>query len=289
MNSTKRRRTTVVYKTKLCLGTSEQFAITIEEQIKLFKESGFEGFFTMWDKHLKKYRKLADELELIFQSVHAPFENAAKMWGNDGEAKHAVEELVCCVKDCAEVNVPILVVHPYIGFEEKANPTYDGVENFRIVVEEAKRCNVKIAFENVEGEEYLRILMDTFKIYENVGFCWDSGHELCYNKGRDMLSLYGDRLIATHINDNLGVSDFDGSIFWTDDLHLLPFDGITDWKKAVKRLNRHGYNDILTFELNKMSKPNRHENDKYTNMTVEEYISECYIRACKVAYMKNGI
>lgn len=279
----------IMYKTKLCLGTSERFEIIIKEQIKLFKESGFDGFFTMWDNNLKEYRELADTLGLIFQSVHAPFSNASKMWGKDENAKKAVEELIHCVKDCAEVNVPILVVHPYIGFEEKANPTEDGVENFRIIVEEAKRCNVKIAFENVEGEEYLKILMEAFKDYENVGFCWDTGHELCYNRGKDMLSLYGDRLIATHINDNLGVSDFDGNIFWTDDLHLLPFDGISDWKMIVERLNRHGYDDILTFELNKVSKPNRHENDKYTNMAIEEYVAECYQRACKVAYMKNGI
>lgn len=277
-----------MYKTKLCLGTSGQFAISIEAQIKLFKESGFEGFFTRWDNHLKKYKKLADELGMLFQSVHAPFGKAAKMWGSDAEAKSAVEELMRCVKDCAEINVPILVVHPYIGFEEKANPTKDGVENFRIVVEEAKNRGVKIAFENVEGEAYLKALMDAFEDYENVGFCWDTGHELCYNRGKDMLSLYGDRLIATHLNDNLGVSDYDGKIFWTDDLHLLPFDGITDWKKVAERLNKHGYDGILTFELNQFSKPNRHENDKYTKMTMEEYIAECYIRACKLAYMKNG-
>ncbi len=278
-----------MYKTKLCLGTNEQFAISIEEQIKLFQKTGFEGFFTMWDEHLKTYKQLADELGMIFQSVHAPFANAAKMWGNDKEAKNAVAELLRCVEDCAKVNVPILVVHPYIGFEEKDNPTREGIENFRVVVEEASRCNVKIAFENVEGEAYLKALMDAFKHYENVGFCWDTGHELCYNKGKEMLRLYGDRLIATHLNDNLGVSDWNGSIFWTDDLHLLPFDGITDWKKVVDGLNRCGYTDILTFELNKLSKPNRHENDKYTNMTIEEYVAECYIRACKLAYMKNGM
>lgn len=277
-----------MYKTKLCLGTKQEFGITIEEQIKLFKQVGFDGFFTAWDNNLKKYKELADENGLIFQSVHAPFANAAKMWGNDAEAKNAVQELVQCVKDCAEVNVPILVIHPYIGFEEEYNPTKDGVENFRIVVEEAKSSDVKIAFENVEGEEYLKALMDAFENYENVGFCWDTGHQLCYNKGKEMLNLYGDRLIATHINDNLGVSDFEGKIIWTDDLHLLPFDGINDWKKIVESLNRCGYDDILTFELNKLSKPNRHENDKYTNMTIEEYVSECYARACKVAFMKNG-
>ena len=85
------------------------------------------------------------------------------------------------------------------------------------------------------------------------------------------------------------MSKFDGTIFWTDDLHLLPFDGIIDWKKAMERLNKCGYNDILTFELSKKSKPNRHENDKYFKMTIEEYISECYVRACKIAYLKNGM
>lgn len=277
-----------MYKTKLCLGTSGQFGISVEEQIRLFKRTGFEGFFTGWDNDLKKYRKVADEVGLIYQSVHAPFGNAAKMWNNDEKAEQAVEELVRCVRDCAEVNVPVLIVHPFIGFEKNNVPTQEGIENFGIVVEEAKRDDVKIAFENVEGEEYLKALMDAFAAYENVGFCWDTGHEQCYNRGKDMLSLYGDRLIATHINDNLGVSDFDGNIFWTDDLHLLPFDGIIDWKKAAERLNNCGYNGILTFELNKFGKPNRHENDKYAKMTIEEYITECYIRACKVAYMKNG-
>ena len=278
-----------MYKTKLCLGTSKQFGITIEEQIKLFKKSGFDGFFTSWDNNLKSYREVADSIGAIYQSVHAPFSNAAKMWRNGEEAKQAVAELVNCVKDCAEVNVEIMVVHPFIGFEEKGNPTKEGIENFRVVVEEAKSKNVKIAFENVEGEEYLKALMDAFKDYENVGFCWNTGHELCYNRGKEMLSLYGDRLIATHINDNLGISNYDGKIIWTDDLHLLPFDGITDWKKVAESLNRCGYDGILTFELKKTSIPNRHENDKYDKITMEEYISECYARACKVAYMKNSM
>ena len=119
--------------------------------------------------------------------------------------------------------------------------------------------------------------------YDNVGFCWDSGHEQCYNRGKDMLGLYGSKLIATHLNDNLGISDNEGRIFWTDDLHLLPFDGINDWKDIAIRLNRCGYNGILTFELLNQSKPNRHDNDKYKKMSVEEYISECYARACRVA------
>ena len=278
-----------MFGTKLCLGTSKQFGISGEDQIKLFHKTGFEAFFTGWDNDLPRYRQVADELGMIYQSIHAPFGKAAKMWRGGEEAETAKKELLRCVSDCAAVKVPILIVHPYIGFEDKADPTESGVENFRMVVEAARAQNVKIAFENVEGQEYLDALMQAFDSYENVGFCWDSGHELCYNKGKDMLALYGHKLIATHINDNLGVSDYSGRIFWTDDLHLLPFDGVHDWRSVAKWLNDCGYEDILTFELTTVSKPNRHENDKYAKMPLEEYIAECYIRACRLAYMRKNI
>lgn len=278
-----------MYRTKLCLGTWSGFGISIEEQIRLFGRVGFDGFFTDWDQNLKRYREIADETGLLYQSIHAPFKNAAKMWEDGANAAAATEELLRCVRDCAEVRVPILIVHPYIGFEKNVEPTACGVEHFRIVAEEAKRLGVRIALENVEGEAFLHALTESLFEYENVGFCWDSGHELCYNRGVDQLKLYGDRLIATHLNDNLGVSRYDGEIYWTDDLHLLPFDGIHDWKRVADRLNACGYRGVLTFELERNSKPHRHENDKYGKMTLEEYVTECYIRACKVAYLKNGL
>ena len=135
-----------------------------------------------------------------------------------------------------------------------------------------------------EGEEYLFALMEHFKNTDTVGFCWDSGHEMCYNHSQDLLSKLGDRLIMTHINDNLGISRFDGKTFWTDDLHLLPFDGIADWDYNVDRLKKSRPLEILNFELNIKSKPNRHENDIYAQMDIEQYFTEAYKRACKIAY-----
>ena len=279
--------TDFIKKEKLCLGISKTFDAPFDEQIRLIKKVGFDAFFTSWDENLKKYKEIADEIGLIYQSVHAPFKNAAKMWKSDSESKEATEELIKCVKDSREINVPIVVIHPYIGFEDKYEPTKYGIENFGVVIEEAKKQNIKIAFENVEGEEYLEALMNAFSDYENVGFCWDSGHELCYNKGKDMLKLYGKKLIATHLNDNCGISDCNGKIYWTDDLHLLPFDGIHNWEDVANRLNNCNYVDILTFELSKTSKPNRNENDKYSIMSLEEYLKETYFRACKIASLKN--
>lgn len=276
-----------MYKTKLCLGASKGFGIDIEDQIKLFHQTGFEGFFTDWDENLKKYLALADELGMEYQSVHAPFKKVAKIWQGGEEADAAVDELISCVRDCAEAGVPIMIAHVYIGFEPSDGPTPEGIERFRRVVDEAKRLGVKVAFENTEGEEYLAALMNAFKENDNVGFCWDTGHQMCYNAETDMIELYGDRLICTHINDNLGVRDFEGKITYHDDLHLLPFNGIGDWWDITAKLNKCGYNGILTFELKILNSKNRYDNEKYQRISIEQYIAEAYARACRVATLKE--
>lgn len=279
-----------MYKMKMCLGTSDQYGITIKEQIKLFKDVGFDAFFVNWHNgiNIKELKEYADSLGMIFQSIHAPFDKSADMWTESEKADIAVKELLECLDDCAKNKVPIMVCHTIIGFD-KHTPNECGVKNYRKVVETAGKLNVKIAFENTEGEEYLNIIMNAFADCDNVGFCWDTGHEMCYSNSKDMMKLYGGKVICTHLNDNLGIKDCNGKITWIDDLHLLPFDGIADWKDIVHRLNKYNYNDILTFELNKLSRPGRHENDKYTEMSIEKYISEAYCRACRVAALKiNG-
>jgi sugar phosphate isomerase/epimerase len=104
-----------------------------------------------------------------------------------------------------------------------------------------------------------------------------------------MLALYGDRLLCTHLNDNLGIKDYTGRITWLDDLHLLPFDGVGDWLGIARRLNRHQFDGPLTFELTTISKPDRHDNDLYASMDFRVYLAMAYQRACRVAALKvNG-
>lgn len=273
-----------MWKNLLCLGTNSQFELSVPDQIRLFKKTGFDGFFPNYTNRADaaEHRKVADETGMIFQSIHAPFDRMREMWENgDG----AVSQLIDCLRACAENQVPIMVAHTFIGFEDHT-PNRIGIDNFGKVVREAEKLGVKIAFENTEGEEYLEALMEHFKESTAVGFCWDTGHEMCYNHSKDMLALYGDRLIATHLNDNLGIRDFDGEITWLDDLHLLPFDGIGDWRGIAERLDRCGFDGILTFELNRFSKPDRHENDPYVEMPIEKYLTQAYIRACRVAALR---
>lgn len=274
---------------KLCLGLMESLGLPEVEQIRLMQETGFEGFFSGWNRgaDLNALRRAADQTGMMYQSVHAPFGRVDALWYEDDRTQDAIAELVQCVQATAEAGVLIMVCHAFIGFDRNT-PTPQGPGNFEPVIREAERLGVKVAFENTEGEAYLAALMQHFAASGAVGFCWDAGHEKCYNDPRDMLALYGDRLLGTHLNDNLGVRDIGGTITWHDDLHLLPFDGINDWAEIARRLNDCGFDGPLTFELTRGSKPNRHDNDAYARMDVREYLALAYQRACRVAALKRA-
>ena len=270
---------------KLCLSANENYGLPMAELIKQIHKVGFDAFFPTWNEHppIDEWAKTAKEENIIIQSVHAPYYIVDAMWKNDDRTQKALSDLLDCLEDCARYEVPIMVTHAFIGFNEHT-PTDIGIENFGKLIKKAEEYGIKIAFENTEGEEYLAALMKAFDKSKALGFCWDSGHELCYNHSKDLLGMYGNHLVATHINDNLGIKDYNGNITCVDDLHLLPYDGIADWDYNIKRLKNAGYDGILTFELKKRSIPERHENDKYVAMSTEEYLTECYIRACKIAY-----
>jgi len=271
----------------LCMNVSKAFGAPYIDQIDMLKAAGFDGFFmgyTGEEQLLHDCAAHARKTGMIFQSLHAPFTKMKSMWEDDEEAgQEALKELLRCLDICVQEEIPLLIVHAFIGFEDHT-PTAAGIQRFGQLVAAAEKTNVLLAFENTEGEEYLDALLKFFHNSPAVGFCWDSGHEQCYNHGQDLLKKYGDMLLCTHINDNLGIRAHDEEkITWLDDLHLLPFDGVIDWQEAAKRLNKCGYCGALTMELTTKSKPGRHDNDKYAAMPLEQYFAECYARLCRIA------
>lgn len=278
-----------MWKQKLCLGLMGGPGNSVPEQIAELKEVGYDAFFTGWRAGAKvvDWAKAAKDCGMIYQSIHVGWDHAAHMWhGDDEQGNAGIAEMTACLEDCARAEVPIMVAHAFVGFKDHS-PTEIGLERFGKVIRAAEKLGVQIAFENTEGEEYLDALLKAFWNDKTVGFCWDSGHEMCYNQSRDLLARYGEKLIATHLNDNLGISSFTGETAVRDDLHLLPFDGIADWKNNAERLDRCGYRGILTFELSTHSKPHRHENDKYMRMPRPEYLAETYNRACRVSALRK--
>lgn len=281
-----------MWKHQLCINVSDGFGAPISELIPMCRRIGFEGFFTHWDPGMiGKWKEIGDETGMFYQSIHAPYGRTAQIWNdNVGEAEGALAELLACCEDCARYEIPVMVSHVYIGdFNVVGTPSEAGIERYGRIVERADALGVRVAFENTEGEEYLDAILRTFRGHPSLGFCLDAGHEMCYNRSRDLLADYGDLLCATHINDNLGISRADGNIFWTDDLHLLPFDGICDWDRFAARLDACGYHGPMTFELNNGSKPDRHDNDKYGRMGLEGFLTEAYARACRVAAKRKTV
>lgn len=270
----------------LCLGVSREWGDGVAVLSEL-AAAGWEGWFSVWRPgcDIAKMAKQGEALGLILQSVHAPWGRAADLWGVDeakGEA--AVKELCECIHEASDLGAPFVVAHAWIGFTP-TEPTVAGLKRFERVAAEAERFGTAIALENTEGEEHLDALLEHFSDNPVVGFCWDTGHELCYNRGRDMMASYASFLLGTHINDNLGISDPSGPTTWHDDLHLLPFDGIADWEGIARRLAYSGFKGPLTFELNRSSKPGRHENDVYGAMPLGDYLKEALKRARRFADM----
>ena len=264
-----------MYKQKLCLGLMPSLHEPLPRQVKLIKAAGFEGIFADWSAtgSLDEVAKAAKEEGLIFQSIHAPFKRAADIWEDTLNGDEGERELYASIDACVEVGAPITVVHPFIGFD-KHEPTPIGLTRMCRVAEYAANKNIKVAIENVEGEEYLDYLMAGLRDYDSIGFCLDTGHEVCYNRGRDLLADYGDRLCYLHINSNVGITSPEGIITYKDDAHMLPFDGKADMNFLVERLKKHQYKGILMMELARRNHKDRNTNDRYLAMAPDEYLAE---------------
>lgn len=243
--------------------------LSVDDHVALLKRIGWDGFFTGWNRDkLPEFAAAAEKYGMIWQSIHAPFTQVRYMWDEGELGEQVTDELIECVRDCAVYNVPVMVIHPFIGFGEH-NPTEAGLRNFGKIIAEADVRGVRLGFENVEGEEYLAAIFERYVGHPSLGFCFDTGHELCYNRGKDMLSEFGHALCHTHFNDNVGVTGKD--IFWTDDLHLVMGDGIADWAGIMRRIRETNYDGPLMCELTFSNKPGKSTHDGYAAMGHEAF------------------
>ena len=271
-------------KRKLAINPECISKTSFEDSLRIISSFGFDGCFICCNQNgsdIAKKAELIDKNSLIFQSVHSPFGEVHTLWEEGEEGERQTDLLIECLKACDESAVPIMTVHPIIGME-RHTPNALGIKRFSRLVEAAEKTSVKLAFENVENIEYLDMIFDELGSSDAVKLCWDTGHEMCYNHSIDIPGRYSGKLITTHFDDNFGITD-PSNITWHDDAHLLPFDGVADWKGIMDRIRREGFDDILTFELTRLNKPGRNTHDIYSHLSDEEFIALAYERACKVA------
>lgn len=264
---------------KLGFSLQEHYTSPTPEVIDLLADAGFCAVSLSWqqDNDPAETLRRVRARNLTVQSLHGPLRGMPAMWNRDlSVAGPILQALIQSARDCARFSIPLLVVHPWNGVDYTFRQEHLCFDHFDTLVQCAENSGICIAFENLEGPEFLAALMDRYATCRAVGFCWDSGHELCYAPGWDFLSHYGDRLLMTHLNDNLGVTDPTGHPQGTDDLHLLPYDGITDWNQTVERLKKSKRQEILNFELKIRPKGDRCIKDLYSQMPLEAYFTKAY-------------
>ena len=109
------------------------------QHIALIAEAGWDAFFTGWDPdRIGKWADAGARAGLTYASVHAPFGEVNRMWEAGDAAEHVRNDLVACATDCGRYGIPVMVLHPFIGFRDHM-PNRIGIDNFRRVVEAADR------------------------------------------------------------------------------------------------------------------------------------------------------
>lgn len=269
---------------KLGFSLQSSYPIPMPQVIDLLADTGFCAVSPGWqrDAALEETIRRAHARNLTLQSLHGPLRGMPAMWSGDPEvARPILQDLIQSATDCAEYGIPVLVVHPWNGVDYSFRQETLCFEHFDTLVSHGESKGISIAFENLEGPEFLAALLDRYAQCPHVGFCWDSGHELCYTPGWDFLSRFGDRLLMTHLNDNFGVTDPAGRLQGTDDLHLFPYHGILNWETVVSRLKAAKKQEILNLELKIRPKGDRCKLDLYSQMPLEQYFQEAYQSACR--------
>lgn len=185
------------------------YQIKNEERVKLIKEAGFDYVFLWWGDEFKDFEgdknllpEIARNAGLEIENIHAPFDKTNYIWTESIYAKDIVKRYAQCILDCSRHNIPTVVIH-LINGDTPPPPTQLGLDRIKYLVELAEQKEVNIALKNLRRLEHLQFVFENIKS-GRLGFCYDSGHENCYTKGADLLSLYGNRLMALHLHDNDG-------------------------------------------------------------------------------------
>lgn len=253
----------------LCLGgpTQEDF----QNRLTLAKAVGFEAAFPgIADRQTTNERCEALRAAGIeIDNLHAPFKGVNVMWEEGIEGDDFLAVQLENIDTCRDNGITKTVVHLGSGWNSPLI-TDVGVARFDKLVDYAVGKGVHVAFENIRKPVHVAWALDHYSKVPEVGFCWDSGHELCYTKNVEFLPIYGDRVICIHLHDNVGIS--------AADEHFLPFDGKRDWKKTAEYLKASAYDGPIMLEDNVRA-------PIYSRLSLEEYYQRAYDAAYKIREM----
>lgn len=204
-----------------------------------------------WMQDVIVSAKEAEKLGFDFVQAHSP--------GNDPfreDFDTVIKGNIRAIEACAYLGIDRIVVHSgrcdRFMLPEDHYAYFDGIRRFyEALLPAMEKYNVRVLAENyIPGKEGvcslysgkdLTELLD-FCNHPLLGVCWDVGHGNLINPAQyDDIVTLGDRLLAVHIQDNMGLKDD----------HICPYMGTLDIDAVMRGLRDNGFisrGGVFTFE-----------------------------------------
>ena len=238
----------------------------MKERYQLISEAGFDGVLMWWSNEFGRDKfgtddylnapEIARNAGLTIENIHAPVQYANMLWHDNFDGQGITECYLQCIRDCKSFEIPTMVLH----LPNEQNPYSKlGIDRFKNITELAEQNSINVALENLHNLSNLDFILRQIDS-NRVGFCYDSGHHYRYYPEFDMLSKYGERLMALHLHDNNG----------SHGQHGLPFDGNIDWNEVMRNIVATGYIGNTALEPMKWD---------YEDFSVVEFLDLAYKKA----------
>lgn len=250
---------------KVGINISKNVLFGLDEYINNIAGAGFDSVFTTGndDDFVEHVANKCNEKNLKYEYFHAPWDKINDLWFDSLDADSVLDNFKHSVDLAYEYDIPIIISH--ISSKEDAPHVTDiGLKHFDDFVNYAAKKNRLIAVENQRKLGNIATILEVYDKSSNVQFCWDVGHEKCFAHGREYMTLFHDRCIATHIHDN--------NCQYNVDEHLLPWDGAIDFRRTAELIHTYNYKGTLMLEIDLP----KEDNDKYRQLSVEQFCAKAY-------------
>ncbi len=243
--------------------------ITREKQAEEMLKIGFSSIFYGSDKPDIEEVALACKVTgLKIETLHAPFAkdehgvSINSLWSPKGSEDGDIMEarFMDAVEKCGRFEVPYVILHASsaVVMPPQINP--DGLERFHRVIDRARALGVTPCIENQRVIANVAALLDEFP---DAKFCWDTGHEIVFGNSKLFMPMFGERLGALHLQDNIGIPGAD--------VHRIPGDGTLDWDLVAKFIAAARFRGTMMMELKKSA------DGPYAALDIIEFYKKAFV------------
>jgi len=146
------------------------------------------------------------------------------------ERLEAVASVRKAIDACAALGARTVVIHPTDRFpvEQTRSRIQALRDSLRELLAFANRQGVRLALENMPSLVEMQVFDSVLEEFPDLGVCYDTSHAQLSGNTFGILQRYQDRIITTHISDNLG----------REDDHMLPYEGVIEWDEFAYYFGR---------------------------------------------------